>query len=240
MAILIKKLNSTTFIKNKVCSTGQHKEMLNQVFEFFNIKSDYDLDIMKENQTLEYVTSEILLSLRTVLIEFKPDIVFTHGDTTTCFASSLAAFYQGIKVAHVEAGLRTGNIYTPFPEELNRNLVSKIAYLNFAPTEANKQSLLKENINENKIFITGNTVIDSLLWTEKVREMKSKNFKIIKKCIESNKKIILVTAHRRENIGAGLNNICASILEISKKFKDIFFVFSVHPNPKVSETIKKN
>ena len=146
--------------------------MLDQVLSFFELKCDFDLNIMKKNQTLEYITSEILLGLRKILIDFKPDIVFVHGDTTTCFAASVASFYQRIKVCHIEAGLRTNNILSPFPEELNRNLVSKIAFLNFAPTEKNKNALLDENISKNKIFVTGNTVIDSLLWTEKKSRFK--------------------------------------------------------------------
>lgn len=238
MAIFIEELDKADFISNKLCLTGQHRDMLDQVLEFFSIKGDYDLDIMEKNQNLESITTKILMGLSKILKEFKPDLIFVHGDTTTCFASSLAAFYQGIKVCHIEAGLRTNNINRPFPEELNRNLVSKIAFLNFAPTEENKQSLLKENIDEEKIFVTGNTVIDSLLWTaENNISFSSGVSKKIQNCIELKYKIILITAHRRENIGYGLNQICDSILEILSKINDIIFIFPVHPNPKVKNTI---
>jgi UDP-N-acetylglucosamine 2-epimerase (non-hydrolysing) len=238
MAIFIKELDKADFISNKLCLTGQHRDMLDQVLEFFSIKGDYDLDIMEKNQNLESITTKILMGLSKILKEFKPDLIFVHGDTTTCFASSLAAFYQGIKVCHIEAGLRTNNINRPFPEELNRNLVSKIAFLNFAPTEKNKQSLLKENIDEEKIFVTGNTVIDSLLWTvENNISFSTGVSKKIQNCIELKYKIILITAHRRENIGKGLNQICDGILKILSKIDDIIFIFSVHPNPKVKNTI---
>ena len=238
MGMLIKNLKKSNFIDNKLCCTGQHRDMLDQVLSFFSIEADYDLDIMKKNQSLEDITIKILKGLSKILIEYKPDLLFVHGDTTTCFASSLAAFYQGIKVCHIEAGLRTDNIYRPFPEELNRNLVSKIAYLHFAPTEENKQSLLKENVKEERIYVTGNTVIDSLLWTvRKSTKFSNRVFKNIQKSIVSKNKIILVTAHRRENIGVGLNQICDGILEILGKMEDIIVVFSVHPNPKVKNTI---
>jgi UDP-N-acetylglucosamine 2-epimerase (non-hydrolysing) len=240
MAIFIKELDKADFISNKLCLTGQHRDMLDQVLEFFSLKGDYDLDIMKKNQNLEAITTKILMGLSKILKEFKPDLIFVHGDTTTCFSSSLAAFYQGIKVCHIEAGLRTNNINSPFPEELNRNLVSKIAFLNFAPTERNKQSLLKENINEEKIFVTGNTVIDSLLWTVENNICFSTSVsKHIQNCIELKYKIILITAHRRENIGNGLNQICDSVLKILSKIDDVIFIFSVHPNPKVKNTIFK-
>ena len=238
MGMLIKNLKKSNFIDNKLCLTGQHRQMLDQVLTFFSIKADYDLDIMKKNQSLEDITIKILKGLSKILIEYKPDLLFVHGDTTTCFASSLAAFYQGIKVCHIEAGLRTDNINRPFPEELNRNLVSKIAYLHFAPTEENKQSLLKENIREESIFVTGNTVIDSLLWTiKKDFKFSSSALKKNQETIYSKYKIILITAHRRENIGAGLNQICDAILELLKKIDDIIFVFPVHPNPKVRNTV---
>tara|TARA_X000000950_G_C13816152_1_gene619903 strand:- start:191 stop:1333 length:1143 start_codon:yes stop_codon:yes gene_type:complete len=238
MAMLIKSLKKSNFIDNKLCLTGQHRQMLDQVLAFFSIKSDYDLDIMKKNQSLEHITTKILMGLSKILKEYKPDLLFVHGDTTTCFASSLAAFYQGVKVCHIEAGLRTDNINRPFPEELNRNLVSKIAYLNFAPTEENKHALLKENIKEEKIFVVGNTVIDSLLSTvKKDIKFSSSALKNIEETILPKYKIILITAHRRENIGAGLNQICDAILELLNKIDDIIFVFPVHPNPKVKNTV---
>jgi UDP-N-acetylglucosamine 2-epimerase (non-hydrolysing) len=240
MAILIKELDKTDFIINRLCLTGQHREMLDQVLEYFNLKSDYDLNIMKKNQSLEHITSRIIVGLRKILLDFKPDIVFVHGDTTTCFASALASFYQNIKVCHVEAGLRTNNIHRPFPEELNRNLVSKMAFLNFAPTEKNKNSLVKENINQNKIFVTGNTVIDSLLWTiNRTKYFSSSGFESIKKLCSSDKKIILLTAHRRENIGEGIKSICESVLNLADKFDDISFVLPVHPNPNISGIFRK-
>lgn len=236
--------NSNNF-KVEVCITAQHREMLDSVMQFFNCKANYDLNIMKKNQGLSELTSNILTKLDDVLSVSKPDLVFVHGDTTTTFTASLSAFYHQIPVAHIEAGLRTNNIYSPFPEEINRQLVSKIAKYHFAPTDSAKDALLKENIDKSKIYVVGNSVIDAL----RLALQKIENDKELKKQIEQklnnskfnihNSKFILITGHRRENLGVGFLNICNSIKELALKYKDVDFVYPVHLNPKVREPVNK-
>jgi len=230
----------------KVCVTAQHREMLDQVLDMFDITPDYDLDIMEPEQDLYSVTSNILLAMKTVLNEFNPDIVFVHGDTSTTFSASLAAFYQQIKVAHIEAGLRTGNIYSPWPEEANRQLTTQITTYHFTPTSTSKDNLLRENVNEENIIITGNTVIDALfLVLEKIKNSKELEQEIIQQITTSNyqlkddKKIILVTGHRRENHGQGFINICTALKVIALKNPTLDIVYPVHLNPNVQQPVKE-
>ncbi len=222
-----------------ICVTAQHREMLDQVLEIFNIKPDTDLDLMQPNQTLSTLTSRIINAVDNYFSEYKPDIVLVQGDTTTVFAVSLVAFYHKVKVGHVEAGLRTGKKYSPFPEEINRVLTSRIADLHFAPTEISKNNLLKEGINSEKIFITGNTVIDALfLAKEKVLELKPK-VDGLQKNLEEISPYILITGHRRENFGEGFINICKAISELSEKFSNYNFIYPVHLNPNVQEPVNR-
>ena len=241
MAPLVKEFqkNSKNF-ETKVCVTAQHREMLDQVLELFEIVPDYDLDIMKPGQDLYNITSNVLLGLKPVLVDFKPDVVFVHGDTSTTFAASLAAFYQQISVAHIEAGLRTGDIYSPWPEEANRKLTTQITKYYFAPTITSKNNLLEENIIDKDIVVTGNTVIDALFLTlKKIKSNKKFEIKIIEHLaansykFDNTKKIILVTGHRRENHGQGFINICAALREIALNNKDIDIVYPVHLNPNI-------
>lgn len=243
MAPLVKEFEKHDKIEMKVCITAQHRQMLDQVMEIFQITPDFDLDIMSPNQDLYDITSKILLGLKNVFSEYKPDVVFVHGDTTTSFVSSLAAFYQHIKIAHVEAGLRTYNLQSPWPEELNRQLTDRICDYYFAPTEVSKNNLLKENIPENKIYVTGNTVIDALLLArEKIEtssDIKSKIENGLSDCgyTLSNRKFILVTGHRRENFGDGFLNICKALKEIAEANMDIDIVYPVHLNPNVQKPV---
>ncbi len=230
-----------------VCVTGQHREMLDQVLELFQIVPDYDLNIMKPNQDLYDVTSRILLGMRDVLKEVKPDVVFVHGDTTTSTASALAAFYQQIPVAHVEAGLRTGNIYSPWPEEMNRLITGRIAAFNFSPTPLSKQNLLKENVAESTITVTGNTVIDALQWVVKKIETEqalsaSLQAELLAMGYDTNrlaegKRLVLITGHRRENFGEGFLNICHAIKTLSEQYPDVDFVYPMHLNPNVRKPV---
>tara|TARA_B100000579_G_C22836770_1_gene859260 strand:- start:942 stop:2066 length:1125 start_codon:yes stop_codon:yes gene_type:complete len=240
LAPVITSFKQEESFATKVCITSQHKEMLKQVLDLYDITPDYDLDVMEKNQSLEDLTKTILVKLDPVLNKEKPDVVLVHGDTTTTFASSLASFYKKISIGHIEAGLRTGNIYSPWPEEGNRRLVSHLAQYHFAPTENSKENLLLEGIDEKAILVTGNTVIDSLLQTVNSLEDDSfrhnkigKNFSFVSK----QKKIILITGHRRENFGEGFNNICNSIRELAKKYPEINFVYPVHLNPSVREPV---
>ncbi len=247
MAPLIKEFEKYPDIfDTKVCVTAQHRQMLDQVLNLFEIKPDYDLDIMKKNQNLYDVTSNALNGLKKVLEEVKPDMVFVHGDTTTTFATSLAAYYQKIDVAHIEAGLRTGDIYSPWPEEGNRKLTSCLTKYHFTPTPNSKQNLLNENIAENHIIVTGNTVIDALfLMIEKIK----KDAKIKEKIdivfqnhslkLKNGKKIILVTGHRRENFGEGFVNICEALKELALKNRDIDIIYPMHLNPNVRKTVER-
>lgn len=232
--------------ETKVCVTAQHREMLDQVLKLFNIVPDYDLDIMKAGQDLYDVTSRVLLGMRNVLQEVKPDIVLVHGDTSTSTAAALAAFYQQIPVGHIEAGLRTNNIYSPFPEEMNRQITSKLATFHFAPTALSKGNLIKENIPEQKITITGNTIIDAL---HLVLEMIQNDKKVEDKIIDDFKtigydfdrlkknKLVLITGHRRENFGEGFINICKALKKLSESHTNVDFVYPMHPNPNVRKPI---
>jgi len=247
MAPLVKEFQKHSDVfETKVCVTAQHREMLDQVLELFEITPEYDLDIMKPGQDLYDVTSNVLLGMKSVLMDFKPDIVFVHGDTSTTFAASLAAFYQQITVAHIEAGLRTGNIYSPWPEEANRQLTTQITTYHFAPTVTSKSNLLKENVNEQNIIVTGNTVIDALfLALEKIKSDKRLEMDIIEHLAKLNyvlkpdKKFILVTGHRRENHGQGFINICRALKEIALKNQDIDIVYPVHLNPNVQKPVRE-
>jgi UDP-N-acetylglucosamine 2-epimerase (non-hydrolysing) len=236
MCPLILELEKHQEIESLVCLTGQHREMLDQVISIFDIKVDYDLNIMRPNQTLTTITISVLEKMEAVLIESNPDLVLVHGDTSTSFVVALAAFYQQIPVGHVEAGLRTFNRYSPYPEEMNRNLTGKIAELHFAPTINNKKNLEIENIKEN-VFVTGNTVIDAFKTTVKNNYIYSD--KTLKNIDFEGKRIILMTAHRRENLGEPLENICNAVKRIAEEYKDVIIIYPVHLNPLVKETAKK-
>lgn len=243
MAPVIQALKADEAFETKVCVTGQHREMLDQVLQLFNIKPDYDLNIMQKNQDLSDITSSVIIGLREVLSEFKPDRVLVHGDTTTTLAASLASYYAQVPVCHVEAGLRTGNIYSPWPEEMNRKLTSSITDIHFAPTKWAKQNLINEGIQEDKVEITGNTVIDALLWvSEKIEtdpileKSLEEQFPFISKDKGFKERIILVTGHRRENIGKPLEDICNILLEIVEQ-EDVRVVYPVHLNPNVRKTV---
>lgn len=234
MCPLVKELNKHEEIENIVCVTGQHRQMLDQVLEIFRVVPDYDLKLMKDKQTLTTITTDVLVSLEKLLPEVAPDLVLVHGDTTTSASAALAAFYQQIPVGHVEAGLRTYDIYSPFPEEMNRKIISQITELYFAPTENNKKNLEKENIFKN-IFVTGNTVIDAFQYTVK-ENYRFKN-DILKEIDFDNSRIILMTAHRRENLGEPLENICKAVKRIIDRNQDVQIVYPVHLNPAVRETV---
>lgn len=241
-----------------VCVTGQHREMLDQVLRLFEITPDYDLNIMKQGQDLYDVTSRVIIGMRDVLKEAQPDVVFVHGDTTTSMAAALAAFYQQIPVAHIEAGLRTHNIYSPWPEEMNRQITGRIATYNFAPTPLSKKNLLAEGINENSITVTGNTVIDALYMvidkiksddhlTKQLNDTLLKNGlpdRMIRSFVNSNldtdtRKLVLITGHRRENFGEGFINICKAIKTLTKKYPNVDFVYPMHLNPNVRKPIQE-
>jgi len=223
-----------------VCVTAQHREMLDQVLELFNIKPDFDLNLMAPDQTLSNLTSEAIVKLDNYFKSYKPDLAFVQGDTTTVLAASLVAFYNKIKIAHVEAGLRTFDKSAPFPEEINRVLTSHIADIHFAPTETAKRNLIKEGISEQKIFVTGNTVIDALFY---VKDIVIKNPPEVngvnKGILDAAKPIVLITGHRRENFGQRLENICAAIAELADEFKDHYFIYPVHLNPNVRKPVKE-
>lgn len=248
MAPLVKalQLRSNRF-RTIICVTGQHREMLDQVLDIFDIKPDYDLNIMKSGQDLYDITARILLGMRDVLNKTNPDIVLVHGDTTTCSSAALAAFYKQIPVGHVEAGLRTNNIYSPWPEEINRQITARIASYHFAPTRRSVQNLLKEGINSAKIFETGNTVIDALhIVTTRLKSDKKLQSKVIETIKESGypldryfdgKQIVLITGHRRENFGEGFINICNAIKTLSEKYPKVDFIYPMHLNPNVREAI---
>ncbi|MBN1044194.1 MULTISPECIES: UDP-N-acetylglucosamine 2-epimerase (non-hydrolyzing) [Clostridium] len=234
MAPLVQELNKREEIEAKVCVTAQHREMLDQVLELFNIKPDFDLNIMKTRQTLTGITNKVLEGLEEIFEQEKPDMILVHGDTTTTFAGALAAFYKQIKVGHVEAGLRTFNKYFPFPEEMNRRLTGNLSDLHFAPTQSSKENLLNEGVSENIIYITGNTVIDAMEHTvEENYEFENEELKKI----DFNKKVIMVTAHRRENWGEGINNICDSLKQIVLNNEDVELVYLVHLNPIVKDVV---
>lgn len=248
MAPLVKELqkNPEEF-ETIVCVTGQHREMLDQVLKIFEITPDYDLNIMKQGQDLYDVTARVLTGMRDVLTEAKPDVVLVHGDTTTSTAAALAAFYQQIPVGHVEAGLRTHNIYSPWPEEMNRQITGRIAEYDFAPTPLSKENLLKENVVEEKITVTGNTVIDALyMVVDKIKNTPSLNIELkdlLNKLgydvdrLKDGKKLVLITGHRRENFGEGFISICKAIKTLSEKYPDVDFVYPMHLNPNVRKPI---
>lgn len=246
MAPLVLGLQSHAAFESIVCVTAQHRKMLDQVLDIFNIKPDYDLNIMKHKQTLEEITSNILLEMSKVLATVKPDIVLVHGDTTTCFAATLAAFYARIPVGHVEAGLRTYDMYAPFPEEANRTLVGKLAKYHFAPTETSQANLLNENVPAENILVSGNTVIDALLNVRtKVAALPKENWTTIlgealfNKITDSARKMILITGHRRENFGQGFIDICEAIKKLAVTHPNWDFVYPVHLNPNVLEPVNK-
>lgn len=227
-----------------VCVTGQHREMLDQVLRIFDIKPDYDLDIMRQGQDLYDVTAKVLLGMREILKEAGPDMVLVHGDTTTSTAAALASFYQKIPVGHVEAGLRTHNIYSPWPEEMNRQITGRIASYHFAPTSLSRQNLLDEGVQENRIHVTGNTVIDALHWVvEKIKDDKELDCKLENQLREAgynvgrDRRLVLITGHRRENFGEGFINICNAIKTLSVRYPEVDFVYPMHLNPNVRKPI---
>ena len=249
MAPLVKKFQENSEFQTMVCVTAQHREMLDQVLDIFEIKPDYDLNIMKQGQDLYDITSRVLLGLRDVLDEINPDFVLVHGDTTTSTAAALAAFYKQIPVVHVEAGLRTNNIYSPWPEEMNRRMTGRLATYHLAPTELSRQNLLKENVDNKNIIITGNTVIDALFWVvNKIKEddnlastlqknIKNNGYDVER--INNDRKLVLITGHRRENFGEGFRNICNAIKTLSIKYPDVDFVYPMHLNPNVRKPISE-
>ena len=236
MAPVVRELLKHPEIETKVCLTAQHREMLDQVVDLFQLPVDYDLDIMKQGQSLYDITDRVLLGLKEVLKKEKPDLVLVHGDTTTTFSATLAAFYQQIDVGHVEAGLRTGNMYSPFPEEANRRLTSVLTALHFAPTETARQNLLKENQKDDHIFTVGNSVIDALLATvKKDYVFEDKELQDI----EEHKRIILVTTHRRENLSQTMRNVYRALRRLVETVPDTEVVFPVHRNPLVRQAVKE-
>lgn len=242
MALLVHALAADNRFNSKVCVTAQHREMLDQVLDLFEIEPDFDLDIMKPGQTLNDVTTSILVGLKPVLESFKPDVVLVHGDTATTFAAALAAYYQQIKVGHVEAGLRTGNIYSPWPEEANRKLTSAITNYHFTPTSQSKENLLKEGVSESDITVTGNTGIDALFWVrKKLQQDKALSISLASNFdfLDPDKKLILVTGHRRESFGSGFERICEALCQIAKMHPKAQILYPVHLNPNVQEPINR-
>lgn len=248
MAPLVKEFQKhPEEFKTIVCVTGQHRQMLDQVLALFEITPDYDLNIMKQGQDLYDVTARVLIGMRDVLREVKPDVMLVHGDTTTSTAAALAAFYQQIPVGHVEAGLRTHNIYSPWPEEMNRQITGRIAEYDFAPTPLSKENLLREDVKEEKITITGNTVIDALyMVVEKIKnnpQLNSELKELLRKSgydvdrLKDGKKLVLITGHRRENFGDGFISMCKAIKALTEKYPDVDFVYPMHLNPNVRKPI---
>lgn len=242
MAPLVHALSQDTEIESRLCVTAQHREMLDQVLHLFDLRPDYDLNIMRPEQGLTEITCRILQGLKTVFEQFRPDIVLVHGDTTTTMAASLAAFYHRIPVGHVEAGLRTGDLYSPWPEEANRKLTGHLAALHFTPTENSRQNLLRENLRDEQIFVTGNTVIDALFWVrdrilndDRLRESLNARYPFL----STAKKMILVTGHRRESFGGGFERICHALAEVARLHPDTQIVYPVHLNPNVSEPVNR-
>lgn len=246
MAPVVLGLQKAEGIESLVCVTAQHREMLDQVLNLFEIKPDYDLDIMKPGQDLYDVTANALLGMREVLRDSQPDLVLVHGDTTTCFAAGLAAFYEQINVGHVEAGLRTGNMLAPFPEEANRSLVGRLTSYHFAPTEGAKNMLLKENVNEASITVTGNTVIDALLMVrDKVNLVPDSDWgdkfgtSLFNRIVDTERKLILITGHRRENFGQGFVDLCNAIKTLANNHSDWDLIYPVHLNPNVQKPVNE-
>ena len=230
MAPLVKQLEKSKEIESIVCVTAQHREMLDQVLDTFKIRPDYDLNIMKQGQTLSEITSRVLQGLESVMKEEKPDLVLVHGDTTTTFAAALAAYYNQIDIGHVEAGLRTDNKYSPYPEEMNRQMVDRVTDMYFAPTNLSKQNLLKENVPESKIYVTGNTAIDAMATTVR-KDYSHPELD----WIENGERLILVTAHRRENLGDPMRHIFTAIRHIVDDYQDVKVIYPIHLNPKVRD-----
>lgn len=247
MAPLVKALERDNFFEAKICVTAQHREMLDQVLELFELTPDYDLDLMKDGQDLYDITSGVLLGLRDVLREFKPDMVLVHGDTATTFATTLAAFYQRVPVGHVEAGLRTGNMLSPWPEEAYRVLTGRLATVHFAPTRRNRDALLREYVSADHIAVTGNTVIDALHWVVNKIEQSADLQCRIEVALQHaglsvdvlSGRYVLVTGHRRENFGEGFDNICQALRTLANANPDISFIYPVHLNPNVQEPVKR-
>ncbi|WP_086288220.1 non-hydrolyzing UDP-N-acetylglucosamine 2-epimerase [Campylobacter devanensis] len=244
MAPLVKKLSTIPEFQTKVCVTAQHRQMLDQVLELFDITPDYDLDIMKRDQNLVDITKNVLSGINDVLLDFAPDIVLVHGDTTTAAVTSLAAFYNKIKVAHIEAGLRTNNLYSPYPEEANRQIIGVLANYHFAPTRIAMENLIRENKPTSNILVTGNTVIDALLFildkilhNEKIKDSILKSLKNEGFIYNQNRKLILVTGHRRENFGDGFINICNGLKQIALNNPDVDILYPVHLNPNVQTPV---
>ena len=248
MAPLVKEFQKQPEqVETVVCVTGQHREMLDQVLRIFDIHPDYDLNIMKQGQDLYDVTAHVLTGLRDVLKEVKPDVVLVHGDTTTSTASALAAFYQQILVAHIEAGLRTHNIYSPWPEEMNRLLTGRLATYHFSPTPLSRNNLIKESVDDRNIIVTGNTVIDALYWVvDKIKNDKVLDSELVKVLVKAGydvnrlnggKKLVLITGHRRENFGDGFIHMCTAIEDLTRKYPDVDFVYPMHLNPNVRKPI---
>lgn len=237
MAPIIKELEKREGIESVICITAQHRQMLDPVLNIFNIKPDYDLNIFKPGQTLTEITTRALEGLEEVITKENPDVLLVQGDTTTVFAGALAAFYQKVKIGHVEAGLRSGNLYSPYPEEANRRLAGLLANFHFAPTERNRQNLLKEDYPDEKIFITGNTVIDALKYV--IKEDYIFDIDLLNNLDYENKRVILITSHRSENIGKPMENIFTAIKDIMEKYEDVELVFPMHLNPKVREIANK-
>ena len=242
MAPLVKEFQKNTLnFETRVCVTAQHREMLDQVLEFFEISPNYDLDLMKPGQNLYSLTATIIESLKPILEQYEPDYVFVHGDTTTTMASSIASFYSGAKVCHVEAGLRTNNKQSPFPEEINRQIAGRVCDYHFAPTKTSKENLLKENIEDDSILVTGNTVIDALFESvNRVENLSNPTIDFIKSELKYDQEVILVTGHRRENHGDGFERICMALREIAEKKPDVKIIYPVHLNPKVQEPVKRH
>ncbi len=241
MAPLVHALAAHRAIDARVCVTAQHREMLDQVLALFEIKPDYDLNLMKAGQTLNDITASVLLNLKPVLTEFKPDVVLVHGDTTTTLAASLAAYYEKIKVGHIEAGLRTGNIYSPWPEEGNRKLTGALVNYHFAPTKLAQQNLMDEGVKDG-ITVTGNTVIDALLMiNNKIKTNANLNTQLAAEypMLDNRKKLILVTGHRRESFGGGFERICQALVQVAKQHEEVEVLYPVHLNPNVREPVNR-
>ena len=240
MAPLVQKLEASKVIQNKICITGQHRQLLDPLLALFRMKPDFDLQVMTANQDLSNLTSRILTGLTDVFKEYQPQLVLVHGDTTSALAASLAAYYQRIPVAHVEAGLRTKNIYSPWPEEANRKLASCLTHLHFAPTKLSRKNLLEEGVPEECIFVTGNTVIDALYQITNQLDAEPVLSLLLKEeysFLDTARKMILVTGHRRENFGSGFKRICQALAEIAKRFPDVDIVYPVHLNPQVQAPV---
>ena len=241
MGILAKKLQDTSGLESRLCITAQHREMLDQVLELFQLSPDYDLDIMQSRQDLTDISCNVLQGLREVLNDFRPDRLLVHGDTTTTLFASLAGYYCRIPVGHIEAGLRTGNIYSPWPEEINRKLTGSLADRHYAPTVLAKENLLREGVDEKTILVTGNTVIDSLLWVSGRIDESAKYQKMYQRVfsfLQNDKRLVLVTGHRRESFGEGFENICRALLQVAER-KDVQIVYPVHLNPNVQEPVNR-